>query len=524
MDLFKNWIPNIGVKIILFFLLLPNLVMFFLPVANEEMAASYYGLEVNDIQFMISLYYVGFASFYILERRFYAYMTSKQYFVVFQILQLICCYLLYSNQNIIILFAVRFFQGMLFASAVNLYMTLVMKTMKTHRAKEITFSIFFGMLLCTGSLNNLITADILDHFNFGIVYQCCIIGFAICILTVLICMHNHLNTRSKPLIYLDLPSFFLLSICLFCFGYLSIYGQQYYWLENKKILQVTGLSVLCAVLFLLRQFQKKRPYINLDIFKYKQFLWGIALLFFMYIERFSFTFSGSFFTKILNMDPRHVSYMYALNLLGIATGVTFAAWWLIKRKSTVLLWFLGFSSLIIYHSIMIFLMSGSGNLSTYAIPMFCHGLGIGLIMVPTILHCIGAVPYYLIPSTAAFCLVVRFAGYTTSTILTKYFALFYTQTHYNRFLQSVTDNNSFYHVRLEQIKLLLANNGLEKNTQNQMSLKIIHQMLDKQILMRSIMDYYNLMLALSIFVLISISIYWFRNKNYKLNFRIFSPI
>ena len=190
MTLFKEWVPNWLAKMILFTLLLPNMIMFFLPMANEDVAAGYYGIEPNDIQFTISLYYAGFASFYCLERRFYNYFTSKQYFIQFQLFQLLCCYMLFSSQILLVVFIVRFVQGMLFASAVNLYMSMAIRFMKSYRAKEVTYSLFFGMLLCTTSFNNLITADLIDQYNFDIVYKLSMVMFAVSVIIVLVCISS----------------------------------------------------------------------------------------------------------------------------------------------------------------------------------------------------------------------------------------------------------------------------------------------------------------------------------------------
>ncbi len=524
MTLFKTWVHPFAEKCILFFLLIPNLILFFLPVANEEMAASFYGIEVNDLQYMISLYYVGFASFYILERRFYAYLTSKQYFIYFQVLQLICCCILLSTNNLYLLFAVRFFQGMLFASSVNLYMSLVMTTMKSFWAKEITYSLFFGMLLCTGSLNNLITADILDQFSFGVVYQCAIIIYTTTIMLVLITMSANTQVKKIPLVQLDTSSFILLATILSIAGYLSIYGQQYYWFQNIKNVLLTVLLVLCLFLFIKRQLHLKRPYINLSIFKTKQFWWGFGLLYIMYVERFSFSYSGSFFKQILKLDPKHISFMYTFNLSGIVLGIVLSACWLIYKKQAILLWFLGFICLFSYHFIMRFLMYSSGNDYYYFFPMFLHGLGIGVIIVPTILHCLSVVNYHLTSSAAAFCLIIRFAGYTTSSVLIKYFTLYYYNNHFNRFLENITANNSFYKAKLTEITNYVAQHGLEKNLQESISEKLIKKMIDNQILMRSIMDYYTLMMYLSLFVIFLLTIYALRNKNYKIIFKPFSPI
>lgn len=61
--LFKKYIPKWLAKVLLFTLLLPNMVMFFLPVANKEVSAGFFGIEPNEVQFTITLYYIGFVAF-----------------------------------------------------------------------------------------------------------------------------------------------------------------------------------------------------------------------------------------------------------------------------------------------------------------------------------------------------------------------------------------------------------------------------------------------------------------------------
>lgn len=524
MTLFKEWVPNWLAKMILFTLLLPNMIMFFLPMANEDVAAGYYGIEPNDIQFTISLYYAGFASFYCLERRFYNYFTSKQYFIQFQLFQLLCCYLLFSSQILLVVFIVRFVQGMLFASAVNLYMSMAIRFMKSYRAKEVTYSLFFGMLLCTTSFNNLITADLIDQYNFDIVYKLSMVMFAVSVIIVLVCISSAKVFHRHTLIQLDMSSFILLAVILIGLGYLSVYGQQYYWFESLKIIQVSVMVGLATLLFAVRQLTLKRPYIDFSIFKQKQYLWGAMLLFFMYIERFSFTYVGSFYKSVLHMDPRHISYMFVFNLIGIIAGVALAAWHQIKQSNVIWLWMCGFVSLMIYHICMTQMLDNAGNESYYSIPLFAHGLGVGLIMVPTILFIISIVPYYLAPSAAAFGLIVRFLGYTTSTFLTKYFSVYHYNLHYNRFLDYINYNNQYYLDKINQIKAYLGNNGLEEKTVPLVTQKVFKTQLDNQILLRSIMDYYSLMIWFSMAILFLLVCYYIREKKVYVHFRPLLPI
>ncbi|WP_209390361.1 beta-carotene 15,15'-monooxygenase [Chryseobacterium sp. RR2-3-20] len=524
MGLFKKWVPAWLAKIILFALLLPNMIMFFLPLANEDVAAGYYGIEPNDIQFTISLYYAGFASFYCLERRFYSYFTSKQYFIQFQLFQLLCCYLLFSSQILLVIFVVRFVQGMLFASAVNLYLSMATGFMKSFRAKEVAYSLFFGMLLCTSSFNNLITADLIDQYNFDIVYKLSMVMFASSVVVVLVCISSAKVFHRHTLIQLDVSSFILLAIILIGLGYLSVYGQQYYWFQNSEIIQVAVIIFFAVFFFVIRQFTLKRPYIDLSIFKEKNYLWAALLLFFMYIERFSFAYMGSFYKNILHMDPRHISYIFVFNLIGIITGVALAAWHQIKKSNVIWLWMCGFTALLIYHLCMVQMLDNAGNERYYGIPLFAHGLGVGLIMVPTILFAISIVPYYLAPSAAAFCLIVRFLGYTVSSFLTKYFTVYNYNIHYSRFLDYISNNNQFYNDKISGINLYLKNNGWSKKDIPPVTQKVFKVQLDNQILLRSIMDYYSVMIWLSLAVLFLLLCYYIKEKKVYVHFRPLLPI
>ena len=87
--IFRQWAPEWLIKIILFLLLLPSMVLFFLPLANTNAAAGYYGSEPADIQFAVALFYVGYVGFYSLERRFFTYLAAKEYFILFTFLQLL---------------------------------------------------------------------------------------------------------------------------------------------------------------------------------------------------------------------------------------------------------------------------------------------------------------------------------------------------------------------------------------------------------------------------------------------------
>ncbi|MGJ1330267.1 hypothetical protein [Sphingobacterium multivorum] len=92
--IFKEWVPEWLIKLILFSSLMPSMVLFFLPGANTNVTAGFYGAQPSDIQFLIILFYAGFVGFYVLERRFFLYFPIKQYYIIFHLLQLLNCFLM----------------------------------------------------------------------------------------------------------------------------------------------------------------------------------------------------------------------------------------------------------------------------------------------------------------------------------------------------------------------------------------------------------------------------------------------
>jgi len=521
---FRSFVPKWTAKLLLFVLLVPNMLLFFLPMANEAVAAGYFGIEPAQVRFMVMLYYVGFASFYSLERRFYAYFTYKRYFIVFQLVQLICCAVFFKSDNVYLLYAVRFFQGMLFASAVNLYLSMMAMKIRTFRAREVSYSLFFGMLLCAAGVNNVVTADLIDGFNFDFLFRCIVLLYALNLFIVLVTMKINTEARSFPLIRLDLPGFMLLSVFLCGVGYCSTFGQQYYWLQSSELRMVAAASLTALLLFVVRQLTAKRPYIDLKVMAYPKFLIGTALLFFMYICRFSFSYSGAFFSNVLGMDPRHVSYMYMVNLGGIVCGVLYSCLHLIKKRSVFFVWIPGFLSLFAYHFIMNREMVCYGNAYSYFVPLFLHGTGIGLLMVPIILYCISSVPYYLAPSAAAFCLLVRFWGYTASNMLVNYYTLYHAAVHRSRFMEYFVKNNALYEDRMALFRSKLLRAGYPEARSATAADALMNADLNKHILMRSVMDYYSLMMYLSLVILFFLVVYGLLQHRIRLMLRPILPI
>lgn len=510
--IFRGWAPEWLIKIILFLVLLPSIVLFFLPLANINAAAGYYGSEPADIQFAVALFYAGYVGFYSLERRFFSYLATREYFILFTFLQILTSLVCYHTHELYILFPVRFIQGMLFSSTVNLSLALMFTRLRSERAREVSFSVFFGLLLCAMPFNNFVTADLVDAYNFNIVYKGALFSYMPCLILLLLTMNNvRLNVRF-PLYKLDWQSFTLYSIMLCLCGYIMIYGQEYYWLEDPRIrysvIAIAGL----AALYILRQKAMKRPYIDLRTLRFRNFRIGLLVLFVMYICRFASGITNSFFATVLRFDPMHVSYINLLNLAGLVAGVVIACCMILQQKRIRYVWLPGFLLLLVFHMRMYFLFDVQADEHNYLIPLFIQGLGVGMIMVPTIVYSISSVPVSSGASASAICLAIRYLGFCVSIGIINYFELFERSRHYNAFQDHLTKIDPVVRQNFHTQSRHLMAKGMPPGQAVKASHKLLVQGINGQGQLRFAMDYYELMCWLIVGTLLLIVLFPYLNR------------
>ncbi len=491
--LFKRWVPAWLIKGILFLLILPNLVLFFLPLANVNAAAGLYGGEPADIQFAVALFYAGYAGFYSLERRFFSFLAAKEYFILFTFLQILVAFGCYQSRELYLLFPLRFIQGMLFACTVNLSLSMMFSRLHSERAREVGFSVFFGALLCALPFNNFITADVIDAFDFNIVYKCAIFAFLPGLLLLLAGMNNNRLHARLPLYKLDWQSFVLHSLLLVLTAYVTLFGQEYYWLDDPRIrYSILGI-VFFLGLYILRQKKMKRPYTDLSVFSFRNFNIGILLLFTMYICRFASGITNTFFSSVLKFDPIHVSYINLWNIVGLVTGVIIACCMTLQKIRVRYIWIPGFLLLLGFHLRMFFLFDTQADEAHFFIPLLVQGLGVGLLMVPLIVYAISSVPIFLGPSASSMCLVSRFMGYCISIAVINYVELYEKSRHYNAFQDQLIFTRPVTGQALGRLAHGLAAHGASVDKVAKGADKLLVNSLNVQGQIRFAMDYYEIM-------------------------------
>ncbi|MCQ6958364.1 MFS transporter [Mucilaginibacter aquariorum] len=520
--IFRSWVPDWLIKVVLFIVLLPSLVLFFLPLSNINAAAGYYGCEPYDIQFAVVLFYVGYTSFFSLERRFFQYLATKEYFFIITFIQLLTSYICYVSQSLAFLFICRFLQGMAFTCTVNISLALIFSRLRTERAREVGYSIFFGLLICMIPFDNFITAELIDSFNFNTLYKAAIFSYAPSLVLLGIVMNNVRLNVKFPLYQLDWASFVLYAAFLGTIGYACVYGQEYYWLEDKRIVFSLSVGAGLLSLCLLRQWRLKRPYFELGAFRYRNFVLGAIVLFIFYICRFASGLTSTYFVTVLGLDPIHLSYINLYNISGIIVGVIFSCVLVLQHRPTRLILISGFLLLFIYHNWMFFLFNTQANESEFIIPLVIQGLGAGMLMTPTIVFAISAVPFRLGATAAGVCLFVRCLGFMVSIALINFFELFSKSKHYNTFQEQLSRINPVAGQTIMKHTKALLSKGIPAGQASKIADRLVVRSINTQGQIRFAMDYYQGISLLLFFTIILIALFPYINKTI-LNLRADQP-
>jgi DHA2 family multidrug resistance protein len=508
----KSWVPAWVTKVVIFMVLLPSMGLFGLSTANSNAAAGFYGFEPMDIQYSMIVFYAALTSFFALERRFFNYLAVKEYLLLGAIIQIVSSYVCYRTHSLPILLIFRFIQGMANCTTSSICITLIFKQLKGERAREIGYSVLYGTLLSLSQISMMITSPVLESFDFNTLYKCIMFVF-IPGTFLLYAILNNVRLIDKSHLYkIDWASFVIYAVALLLIGYVLIYGQHYYWLEDKKIVWSFVGIVLLLGLHVLRQLSLKRPYLSLEVFKYRNFMIGALLIFVLYICRGTLNVTNSYFAVVIGMDPIHIAYMLFANSAGILISVFIASRLIIMKKPMRYIWIVGFMFLLVFHLWMRFLFSSSGNMSTFLLPLFLQGLGAGTLITPIILYMVSSVPTQLGSVASATGVFFRFLGFCGSIAFTNYYALLSQTTHYNRFQQHITALDPAAVQKLAGYKQLLVSKGIAPDQALKMATSMLNRSVGVQSQLRYAVDYYELISWCLVGVILLIALFPYINR------------
>jgi hypothetical protein len=161
---------------------------------------------------------------------------------------------------------------------------------------------------------------------------------------------------------------------------------------------------------------------------------------------------------------------------------------------------------------MFFLFNRQANEDQFYIPLILQGLGVGMLMTPTIVFVVSSVPVRLSSSAAGICLFVRCFGFFVSIALINFFELFGKSKHYNTFQDQLTRLNPIANETILNRSNYLISKGISTDVAEKLSHKLLIGRVNIQGQIRFAMDYYEMISILLMMTLLVIALFPYINK------------
>lgn len=505
--LFKPGVPEWVARVIIFMVVLPSLALFGISMSNTAASAGFYGIEPPDVQYSMIIFYSAVASFYGFESRLFRFVNIRDYLVLSTIVALITSYICYATHSLPILFISRFIQGMSSCASTSICISLIFSRLYSERAREVGYSVFYGALLVVSQITTLATAPLTDTLDFNTLYKFSIFMSLPGAILLYLILNNVRVGKRLPLYQLDWVSFILYATAIVLMGYVLVYGQKNYWLEDKYICAAAIASVLMFVVYALRQCSLKRAYLSLRLFRYRNYSVGSLMMFVLYLCRGSLNVTSTYLLTVLGFDQLHLGITLMADVAGIVFGVILSSRLMLMKCPVRLIWMGGFFMFLVFHVWMTMLFSAQAEADAFVIPLLLHGLGAGMLMVPIILFMVSSVPAKLGHDASGVGVFVRFTGFCTSIALINILTDYSKNQHYNRFSNLLGTDNVLLNQQLTSYTNALVSGGLPKDRAAKAADALLSKNIGLQTQVRLSMEYYQWMAVLLLIVLLFISLY-----------------
>ncbi|EIA09817.1 putative transport-related membrane protein [Flavobacterium frigoris PS1] len=505
---FKSWVPKWCIMLIIFLVILPAVSMLSGYVGGITSAASYYGLDPTDIQFSIVLYYVGIASFFPLEKRFFGYFSSKTYFLMTIVLFVSINFLLYITHDPLIFFMLRFLGGAVTVGIIGVTLNLIFSQFHSERSRVLGYAVFYGTLLSSNSFVYLLDAYLFQNHDYNVLYLIMIYLQVPGVLLMLLCLKTNFRLHSKriPLFDLDWKSFIIYSSLLSLTAYLILYGQYYNWFDSIRIWICSSLILGLLILFVLTQLKQKRPFIDLGIYKYRNFRIGVVLLVLYYICKGDVSVANTFIFNNMGLDTYHYAYIMFFNAFGIVVGIGVTARFLLAKRKIRLMWLTGFAFLLVYHILMFFIFGPQANEKSLLIPLFFQGMGNGVLMLSIVLFMIKSVPESKSFSASLSGVSFRFFAFTISLAFVSFMNLRQASVHYHELGNTITALNTASTQQMQLYENIALTKGASTIKAKIVAKKMFGKAVSKHVNILFARDYYSLMAIVIFFIMLAIAL------------------
>ncbi|WP_249413603.1 MFS transporter [Chryseobacterium indologenes] len=492
---FKTWVPEWLARSVIFAILMTCLFSFAY-YSSPASAMGFYGVQVTDVQYGMVVIYGSTVAFLALDFRIVKYFAPRKYLFTAFSANIICSLICFYTKDWTLFVICQFMQGITCALISGIVLQLIFPRLQSTRARIIAYSLLYGSIQIAVPFYSIYSSIVLYFYNFNWLFYGLIIILILLVLIVLATMNGKARfTKKIPLYQVDWAGYLFYVSFILILGYILVYGRQLGWCDNSLIVLLSLGNVTILVLFVARELKLKRPLINLQIFRTKNFVIGLLLLFLFYIFKGSTGLAYGYLEAVLGNDPLSTIPIWITVITGTTLGMFVTSRLILMGFNLIRIIITGFGFMALYYVYMLIFISVQGNTTDFILPMFIYGTATGILFVPIVSFTISAAPPKIASNASLIGILARFIGFTASLAVNNELQLFAKSAVREKARETLTETNIQLPVTLMDIQNHYMNAGNDMYTAKAASVAQFNILIRQQILARATRDYYDWMLV-----------------------------
>ena len=335
-EVFKSWVPDWLILVGIFLFLIPIASVLGIYMAWINSAASYYGIDAIDVRLSVVIFYLAIVCAFPIEKHFFNRFSSRPYLVGCALIYVAINLILYSTSSFAVLLILRFLGGVLSLSFIGISFSMIFRQFHAQRSRVLGYATLYSSLFATAPLAQILDAYVFTEYDFNTIFLVKIYALIPGLLLFLFLLKPKIDLRPEgkvPFKNVDWKSFVLLATPLILIAYILLYGQYYHWLKSIRITFCMIAFVFFTMLFVIRQLKLKDPYIDLGVFKSRNFRIGMLLLIAFYFAKGDTSALYGFLGNSVNLDMYNQGYVMLINAVGIIVGAALSARFILAKMN-----------------------------------------------------------------------------------------------------------------------------------------------------------------------------------------------
>lgn len=460
--IYKNWVPQWLILPLLILAMFPHVMLLSLFSSNSAFMASFLDIDSDDIQYLLILMYGTIVVTLLVYPRFMAYFSTKYYILLMSSMSIIVLYLLSVVSDYRIVIFLRILEGIFGNMEGIVFLPLIIGELKTKHSKVIGYCFLYCFMLIGGNITTSLLKNIIQNYDFHQIMLMIVYVHLIILIIALSIFNSNRYFEKKPLYQLDLSGWFLLWSCLQSGAYGFIYGKRLLWFESNTIIFCFLYSITAGGLFILKQWNARRPIFNFEIFSYRNCVNGAFLFFIFYFIRSALNNVYNIMAVVWDWPWDYIANVQYFNVAGTVIGFITSAIFLMRSFTSRTIFTIGFMLLAIDCAWFTYTFYPDTTLQTIAPPLFIEGVAQGILFTPLVMYLTTGIPNYLVSNGVVIGTSTRFWSTTIGYSFMQNALLYLTTEHANKLSFNFVDTNPVFNMQWNQT----LSNNFSKLTNN----------------------------------------------------------